>query len=570
MQGSGVFFALKIQSAHDRQQLDDMETEVKNLCGLWGDPNIIQIKDHALSYENLCVVILMELGVANLHEVLRDHWDDYSLGVAEIHSIFGALVRSVDSVHKCSIIHRDLKPQNFILVPMTSWDGKIFATTATPRDQFVFRWVKENHQEQHCSREKSHDRRIVISGGFIEVVLTDSSTGELKALKLCIKLADFGMARALDVDASHLTVRDLGGTVLFMAPEALRPTATDGGKQLSKLADIWSLGVMLFQMLHRGKTPFQEYHRANGRIGAMLATATETAHLAVMKFDRERVWSGELETMRAEFLKRTGTDDNGSEPAERGEDGSAMNGGSSTSSTELSGVEHVVLIAWVRTEFLFRVCESCLTFRTSDRIETKDLRQWMEHSDDENELNRVIRDFCDEESVRAILSSMDDTVLIEDDGEHDSGSANAEISRIGGRIGQALFPELWRREIKAGSNGNSVAKENIPSSKTGSKSAPPHSFNEREDLDGRIVTGKRLCLALLLVCLVALIVGCTIAVSAFFHSDRRDEKKVHEQDVLPQTVSSSPAISDSSVNVAPAVFQIESSSTFSACVHGSF
>ncbi len=62
------------------------------------------------------------------------------------------------------------------------------------------------------------------------------------------KITDFGIAR---VDASNLTVEgQLLGTPNYMAPEQIQ------GKEVDHRADIFSLGVMLYEMI-TGKKPFQ-------------------------------------------------------------------------------------------------------------------------------------------------------------------------------------------------------------------------------------------------------------------------------------------------------------------------
>ena len=65
------------------------------------------------------------------------------------------------------------------------------------------------------------------------------------------KILDFGIARVGDgtLTASHGTP----GTVAYMAPEQIR------GKQLDGRADLWALGVLLYEML-TGRRPFEGEH----------------------------------------------------------------------------------------------------------------------------------------------------------------------------------------------------------------------------------------------------------------------------------------------------------------------
>ena len=63
---------------------------------------------------------------------------------------------------------------------------------------------------------------------------------------VCAKIADFGFARALEPARLANT---LCGSPLYMAPEVLSE------KQYDSRADLWSVGVMLFEMLV-GHVPF--------------------------------------------------------------------------------------------------------------------------------------------------------------------------------------------------------------------------------------------------------------------------------------------------------------------------
>lgn len=63
-----------------------------------------------------------------------------------------------------------------------------------------------------------------------------------------IKIADFGFARILGSDALEAT---MCGTPLYMSPQVLR------GEQYSSKADLWSVGVILYEMLC-GVKPFRD------------------------------------------------------------------------------------------------------------------------------------------------------------------------------------------------------------------------------------------------------------------------------------------------------------------------
>lgn len=68
---------------------------------------------------------------------------------------------------------------------------------------------------------------------------------------LVIKLVDLGIARLLDHDGTALTAaRGVLGSLAYMAPEQIEHPA-----QVDARADVWSLGVLLYELLH-ARLPF--------------------------------------------------------------------------------------------------------------------------------------------------------------------------------------------------------------------------------------------------------------------------------------------------------------------------
>ena len=291
LQGSGAFFALKIQSARNPKQLEVMVQEVENLKLLSDTPGIIQLKDYSINKKSLHLIILMELGCCDLHEFLSRQ--KYHLDIPSVCQLWQTLVTQVDSLHGSDIIHRDIKPQNFILVPTRGHrdcEMLMSARERTPCEK-TFRLLTaatgeggadagegeadagegeadagagggdagegggdagegeadagegggdagEGEADAGAGEENTGEKP-----GDVELVLKDPSTGKSEVFFLNIKMTDFGIARTLDAEVSHLTVQGPNGTLVYMAPEAVRQTV-NGCRRVSKRVDVWALGIL--------------------------------------------------------------------------------------------------------------------------------------------------------------------------------------------------------------------------------------------------------------------------------------------------------------------------------------
>eukprot|EP00916_Digyalum_oweni_P005293 GHVL01009276.1.p1 GENE.GHVL01009276.1~~GHVL01009276.1.p1 ORF type:complete len:419 (+),score=76.89 GHVL01009276.1:23-1258(+) len=198
-------FALKRVCPPSKEMFKSFQNEVALLHRLKGKPHIVQVHQSEINYQRQRLSIVMELGECDLTNHLKKA---KKLSICEIRTFWKQLLKAVQVIHDERIVHGDLKPDNFLVV-----DGKL-------------------------------------------------------------KLIDFGIAKAISNDTTNIVRENQVGTISYMAPEAVGLTRTNnegkrgqkgpggswlcpasGHLKLGRSSDIWSLGVMLYQMVFR-KTPF--------------------------------------------------------------------------------------------------------------------------------------------------------------------------------------------------------------------------------------------------------------------------------------------------------------------------
>lgn len=180
----------------DSEQLARFQREAEVVEEL-RHPNIVQMFDYDILDESPYLVMEYIPGPSLAAYLKSLHDNKQRMPIGMVAQILKSIASALDYAHAKGIVHRDIKPANVLL---RSQSGTIELNQPLPLD--------------------------------VEPVLTD-----------------FGLVRLLD-STMHTTAGSVSGTPTYMSPEQAR------GEKVDKRTDIYSLGIMLYEML-AGTVPFQ-------------------------------------------------------------------------------------------------------------------------------------------------------------------------------------------------------------------------------------------------------------------------------------------------------------------------
>ncbi|KAH0785433.1 Pkinase-domain-containing protein [Histomonas meleagridis] len=114
---NGNFYALKVVNYEDNPSiLENYQNEIELLQDLQDDDRIINIIDSEINTEDNLILIVLELGDADLRSIISSQ---ERLTPNYLRYTWQQMLEAVQTIHENKIIHGNLKPSNFLMVKRT-------------------------------------------------------------------------------------------------------------------------------------------------------------------------------------------------------------------------------------------------------------------------------------------------------------------------------------------------------------------------------------------------------------------------------------------------------------------
>jgi YD repeat-containing protein len=212
-------------------ELARFKTEAEAIARLRHD-NIVQIYDIG-EHDGLPYFSLEYCSAGSLAQKLAGQ----PLPPQQAAALLESLALGMQAAHQANVIHRDLKPANVLLQEEKK--------NLPPRRQDA---KEERKEDKAGERRKDNSSSLGVLPLRPGVLAGGSSS-------LVPKITDFGLAKKLD-EAGLTRTGEVMGTPSYMAPEQIQ-----GKKDIGPAADVWALGVILYECL-TGRPPFKAANAA--------------------------------------------------------------------------------------------------------------------------------------------------------------------------------------------------------------------------------------------------------------------------------------------------------------------